>query len=251
MLALHVNSGGGVLLAYAVWALVFAVYNAWLNSSDKMSTWGRRAVGLAVVSASTGEQISFNNAFGRGILSFVSMIFVFPNLLQLFTDKRQSLSDMIAGTVVVRKRASGAGAAVVAIVVAFFSIAVVGILAAIAIPAYQDYTVRARVTEGLSTAASYKALVAQNAFSGARDLSTGFTAPPSTARVESVDVSQAGVISVSMGPNSKNVTFSLFPTWSSNHQSVLTPAPPGSGIIWTCRVNDAKNDRYVPTECRI
>ena len=252
MLALHINSGVGVFSAYAVWAVVFALYNAWLNSSEKMSTWGRRAVGLAVVSASTGEQISFGGAFGRGILSFLSGLFIFPNLLQLFTDKRQSLSDMIAGTVVVQKRSSAGGTAVViAIVVAFFMIFVMGILAAIAIPAYQDYTVRARVTEGLVMASSYKSLVAQNALSGTRDLSTGFTAPPSTARVESVEVSQAGVITVTMGPNSKNVSFGLSPTWSSNHQPVTTPAPAGSVVTWICRVDDPKNDRYVPTECRI
>ncbi|MBP0500587.1 pilin, partial [Mycobacterium tuberculosis] len=42
-------------------------------------------------------------------------------------------------------------------------VAIVGILAAIAIPAYQDYTIRARVTEGLSLAAAAKVLVAENA----------------------------------------------------------------------------------------
>ena len=40
-------------------------------------------------------------------------------------------------------------------------VAIIGILAAIAIPAYQDYTVRAKVTEGLSLAGSYKAQVAE------------------------------------------------------------------------------------------
>lgn len=40
-------------------------------------------------------------------------------------------------------------------------VAIIGILAAIAIPAYQDYTVRAQVTEGLNLAADYKAGVAE------------------------------------------------------------------------------------------
>ena len=40
-------------------------------------------------------------------------------------------------------------------------VAIIGILAAIAIPAYQDYTVRARVTEGLSLASSAKTTVAE------------------------------------------------------------------------------------------
>ncbi len=41
-------------------------------------------------------------------------------------------------------------------------VAIIGILAAIAIPAYQDYTIRAQVTEGLSLAADLKAAVAES-----------------------------------------------------------------------------------------
>ena len=41
-------------------------------------------------------------------------------------------------------------------------VAIIGILAAIALPAYQDYTVRARVTEALALASGQKATVAEN-----------------------------------------------------------------------------------------
>ena len=41
-------------------------------------------------------------------------------------------------------------------------VAIIGILAAIAIPAYMDYTVRSRVTEGLTGASSAKATIAEN-----------------------------------------------------------------------------------------
>ena len=46
-------------------------------------------------------------------------------------------------------------------------VAIIGILAAIAIPAYQDYLIRARVTEGLSLASAAKATIAENAYAGA------------------------------------------------------------------------------------
>ncbi len=52
-------------------------------------------------------------------------------------------------------------------------VAIIGILAAVAIPAYQDYTVRARVTEGLSLAAAAKLHVAEIAGGGANAAVTG------------------------------------------------------------------------------
>ena len=45
-------------------------------------------------------------------------------------------------------------------------VAIIGILAAVALPAYQDYTVRARVTDGISLAGSAKTAVAENAQNG-------------------------------------------------------------------------------------
>ena len=49
-------------------------------------------------------------------------------------------------------------------------VAIIGILAAVALPAYQDYTVRAKVTEGLGLAASAKAAVASDGAGSAVDL---------------------------------------------------------------------------------
>ena len=45
-------------------------------------------------------------------------------------------------------------------------VAIIGILAAVALPAYQDYTIRARVTEGLTLAAAAKISVGENAAGG-------------------------------------------------------------------------------------
>lgn len=51
-------------------------------------------------------------------------------------------------------------------------VAIVGILAAVALPAYQDYTVRARITEGLNLAESAKQAVATDGATSANDLAT-------------------------------------------------------------------------------
>ena len=65
-------------------------------------------------------------------------------------------------------------------------VAIVGILAAVALPAYQDYVVRGRVTEGLALASDIKTLVADNASNGmpatgngANGLTTGWFVAPS------------------------------------------------------------------------
>jgi len=131
-------------------------------------------------------------------------------------------------------------------------VAIIGILAAIAIPAYQDYTVRARVTEGLSIASSYKTLVAENADNGSSDLSIGFSGVSVMKNVSAVSITTGGVISVTMNANAKSVQFSLTPYDSSLTGNVLqVNTVPAGPVVWKCAVSSSTNDRYVPTECRI
>lgn len=66
-------------------------------------------------------------------------------------------------------------------------LAIVGVIAAYAIPAYQDYLARSRVGEGLSLAASARLAVAENAASGSA-FAGGYAPPPATRNVESVHV---------------------------------------------------------------
>jgi type IV pilus assembly protein PilA len=86
-------------------------------------------------------------------------------------------------------------------------VAIIGILAAIAIPAYQDYTIRAKVTEGLNLADSAKTAVAESFQSGgltglkaaASSWNTSFTA---TKYVNTINIGTGtGVITVTFNPN--------------------------------------------------
>ena len=69
-------------------------------------------------------------------------------------------------------------------------VAIIGILAAVALPAYQDYTVRAKVTEGLSLATAAKQAVTENASNGV-GYASGYTLPAATRNVLSLGIDQA------------------------------------------------------------
>ncbi len=127
-------------------------------------------------------------------------------------------------------------------------VAIIGILAAVAIPAYQDYTIRAKVTEGLNLAASAKATVAENAMSGTADLAAGWTPPDATEIVDSVTVdSDDGTITVTYGTAAKGTVITLTPT--AGGKELEAGNPPDNAITWACTV-DAGNEKYVPANCR-
>ncbi|MBZ9568793.1 pilin [Modicisalibacter tunisiensis] len=128
-------------------------------------------------------------------------------------------------------------------------VAIVGILAAIAIPQYQDYTVRARVSEGLSLASGAKVAVAENAASGVA-LDSGYVAPSSTNNVKSVGINpDNGTITVAFtaaaGGADKTITF----VPNDNDGAIAKGTPPNGRISWDCTGGDLA-DKYRPAECR-
>lgn len=120
-------------------------------------------------------------------------------------------------------------------------IAIIGILAAIAIPAYQDYTKRAKVTEGIALAAAAKTTVVENAASGARyDL--GYSAPTATKDVASVVINNTtGQVTITYNtPVQANGTIILRPYTGTVAAPVALPnstaayTPPATQINWAC-----------------
>ena len=70
-------------------------------------------------------------------------------------------------------------------------VAIIGILAAVALPAYQDYTIRARVSEGLVLASAAKLSVAENSANG-QPFATGWSKPVATVNVAAIDIDGTG-----------------------------------------------------------
>ena len=130
-------------------------------------------------------------------------------------------------------------------------VAIIGILAAIALPAYSDYTVRSRVSEGLVAASSAKVLVAENASNGVTDLAQGLPPFNATKNVAALAVDKTnGTITLTMDAKAKSLELKLTPTAGNPAAALAAGTVPDSNIEWKCTTKDAKNLKYVPSECR-
>ncbi len=127
-------------------------------------------------------------------------------------------------------------------------VAIIGILAAIALPAYQDYAIRGKVSEGLGLAAGAKTAVAEGYTAGgafpADNAAAGLAAATSITgnAVTSVGVAN-GTITVTY-----NATLGGSPTANST-TITLEPTLTEGGITWNC-TGGSMPDKYRPANCR-
>lgn len=91
-------------LFFYLGALMFSIlYYAGMNASKWQGTLGKIMVGIHVTDLN-GQRISFGRALGRYLAAILSSIFFIGYIMAAFTKKKQSLHDLIAGTVVVYKK---------------------------------------------------------------------------------------------------------------------------------------------------
>ena len=128
-------------------------------------------------------------------------------------------------------------------------VAIIGILAAIAIPAYQDYTIRAQVTEGVNLADGLKTPVADayndsgawgSVNSGSRGIATAASV---TGKYTSTVTVANGVVQVAYGNDANAKITAVAPP-----QLTLSPIDRTGSVEWVCASTlDAK---YLPQACR-
>jgi len=129
-------------------------------------------------------------------------------------------------------------------------VAIIGILAAVALPAYQDYTVRARVSEGLIQGSAAKVTIGENiannggTIDATKDNCAGVTtyaASTTTGHVASLGCTAAtGVVVVTMDATAQSVALTLTP---------LVDTTSSGSVTWKC-TSDSDKAKYVPAECR-
>jgi type IV pilus assembly protein PilA len=122
-------------------------------------------------------------------------------------------------------------------------VAIIGILAAVALPAYQDYTIRAKVSELVLAASGFKTSVAEKAMTDASLTSAGVGLTVSVSgKVAGGSVANDGVITITGSQATVGTAVTI----------VLTPTLTTDGkVTWACGTGANSNIyKFVPAECR-
>ena len=128
-------------------------------------------------------------------------------------------------------------------------VAIIGILAAVALPAYQDYMVRTRVAEGLAMAGSAKLAVSENAASGSASLNSGLVPPTGTTNVSSLTTNGTdGTITIAYTAAAGGGTLVMVPS-SGGAALAAGTVPTGGSINWNC-TGGSTQAKYRPSACR-
>ena len=123
-------------------------------------------------------------------------------------------------------------------------VAIIGILAAVALPAYTNYTTRAMVSEGISVAQGFKTAVTEyRAVTG--------DWPANLAAIGMADVADGAVASV--GVDSSNgaitVTYANVGALTGDPTVIFLPAVGAGAITWSCSTGSMSDD-YLPEDCK-
>lgn len=136
-------------------------------------------------------------------------------------------------------------------------VAIIGILAAVAIPAYQDYTVRAQVSEGLVSAAALKTGVTESFANGGMASLTSYAAEVAADQPNLI-TDKITAVAVNAGSGAITITLGGIPQLQALNTVVFVPTIAGAAISdanstgtieWTCDTGTVLG-KYLPANCR-
>jgi uncharacterized RDD family membrane protein YckC len=250
---------------FTLWLLAgYFLYYALLESSPWQATLGKRAIGIKVTNR-RGERIGFTRAALRFAAKLLSVLTLFVGYcLIAVTARRQALHDLLAGTLVAHDGSRRRPGWLVATVSAAACVPFVGALAAIAVPAYEAYAIRAQVTEGLTLATRHRAAIeaawrdAPRDFAALTSDSVGTGLPRSGRYVESIEI-VSGMIVISYGGAASEAlagsVLAIVPALDSRRTLgwACGYGPPPAGFEAVFEAHAGYSDieqRFIPSSCR-
>lgn len=128
-------------------------------------------------------------------------------------------------------------------------VAIIGILAAVALPAYQDYTKRSHVSEGLTLAASLKQAVAE--YRADKGVWPASNAEAGAAMLASITGNAVKSVGITAGGGTTAPTITIVFNTKVENGNTITMVPTNSvgGMKWNCHAGTVAN-KYRPAACR-
>lgn len=122
-------------------------------------------------------------------------------------------------------------------------VAIIGILAAVALPAYQNYTIRAKVSELILAASGFKTSVSEKAQTDNTIASagSGLTVVP-VGKVTGGSVSVSGLVKIAGSGNSTSVGTVV--------TIILAPCFTNGQVTWSCNAGQVTQNAFTPASCR-
>lgn len=246
-----------VFLLLPLYYIGAALYYGLQESSRHQATVGKRALGIKVAD-SQGRRLTRGNAIGRWFAAALSYLTLYVGfIMAAFTERKRALHDIVAETIVVdrwaftehpERQQRHVGGLAILLSLVLVLVPVIAILAAIAIPAYQDYTVRAKIAGAIAVAKPLQeAVVAHHEQDSACPTNDKGTIGPA----ETYATGNVARIETGQMEGSDNcgiqITLRDLPTTDANGQRIWLELDPETGR-WHC--SSEVPDRLLPANCR-
>jgi len=230
------------------------LYYALMESSNWQATLGKRAFGIKVTD-DAGRRVSFGVATGRYFGAAISnMILYVGYMLAGWTARKQALHDLMAGTCVVFDGVQPGRAMPTlrppmpwygwVLNIMLVAVVPIGILAAISIPAYQDYVTRSKVIGIISETGDLRVQIAEYVLEN--DACPSGSREPPSASIQSVELGGTlphcvATFTISSDTSVPASVRGHTITWSASGDAA-------SGFQWTC--TSSLSSKRLPASCR-